>query len=89
MLLYPRLQNMAYLIGSESEPTTEEEKKTKRNISLTGTARKVGHGAHVMVPKEWIDKQCHVIPVEIFNEEMLNQMLKGHRFGVRYGRRRK
>jgi hypothetical protein len=30
-----------------------------------------------------------VIPVEIFNEEMLDQMLKGHRFGVRYGRRRK
>ncbi len=84
---------MAYLTELESEPTAynnNDKQRTKRNISsITGYARKVGHGAHIMVPKEWIGKECHVIPVEIFNEEMLDQMLKGHRFGVRYGRRRK
>jgi putative transposon-encoded protein len=72
----------------ESEPTTDI--KTKRNISsITGIARKVGHGAHIMVPKEWVGKSCHVIPVEIFNQEMLNQILKGHRFGIRLRRRRR
>ncbi len=78
---------MAYLTELESEPTAA---KTKRNISsITGTARKVGHGAHVMVPKEWVGKECHVIPVEIFEQEALDQLLKGHRFGIRRrGRRR-
>jgi putative transposon-encoded protein len=88
------LQNIEIKDNIESESTADinsnNKQKTRRNISsITGTARKVGNGAHIMVPREWIGKQCHVIPVEIFNEEMLDQMLKGHRFGVRYGRRRR
>jgi putative transposon-encoded protein len=60
--------------------------ETKRNISsITGTVRKNGNGAHVMAPKEWIGQDVHVIPVAIFNEEALNDMLKGVRFG-RMGR---
>jgi len=65
--------------------------ETKRNISsITGTVRKNGNGAHVMCPKEWIDQDVHVIPVAIFNEEALNDMLKGVRFThMRRGRRRR
>jgi len=33
-----------------------------------------------MCQKEWVGRNVHVIPVDIF-EEALKDMLKGHRFG--------
>ena len=35
-----------------------------------------------MCPKEWIGQDVHVIPVTIFEEEVLKDMLKGHKFGT-------
>ena len=61
----------------------------KQDISLvTGTVRKSGNGAHIVLPKAWIGRDVHVIPVDIFREEALNEMIKGHRFGS-FRRRRK
>lgn len=51
--------------------------------SVTKTVTPVGNSAHVMVPKSWIGRVVHVIPKDIFDEEMLGELLKGHRFGVR------
>lgn len=62
---------------------------TKRNISsIEGTVRKQGNGAHVMAPKEWIGRDVYVIPKDIFEEEGLANLIKGHRFGVRLRRRK-
>ena len=58
--------------------------ETRRNISsITGTVRKNGNGAHVMAPKEWIGQDVHMIPVAIFDEEALKDMLKRVRFHPR------
>lgn len=51
--------------------------RTKRDInSVIGTARKQGHGAHVMVPKEWIGLEVKVIPVSYIQNKASEQAVK-------------
>jgi putative transposon-encoded protein len=51
--------------------------RTKRDInSVTGTARKQGNGAQVMVPKEWIGLQVKVIPVSYIQNKASEQAVR-------------
>jgi putative transposon-encoded protein len=65
--------------------------KTERIISyVKGTVRAQGNGAHVMVPKEWIGQDVHVIPLKTLDEAAIAEHMKAfHGVHIRRGRRKR
>jgi putative transposon-encoded protein len=50
---------------------------------------KHGNGAKVLVPKQWVDKEVVIIPLDVFMDAQLESVMKGRRFRVLRGRRKK
>jgi putative transposon-encoded protein len=48
-----------------------------------------GNGAKVIVPKELIGQEVYVIPTKVWEDAALADVMKGHRFSVFRGRRKK
>lgn len=62
------------------------QEKDYNYVKNTVTAH--GNGAKVLVPKAWIDKEVVIIPIDIFNEAQIDDVIKGRRFRVLRGRRK-
>jgi putative transposon-encoded protein len=64
--------------------------KTKKDINaVTGFVRKVGNGAHVMAPKEWIGLEVVIRPLVKVQEEEFNKEIEGLRIGAGKGKGKK